>query len=210
MQTVLFVNGVYTEFERYRPYLETAEYVACADGGANTAFRWGVTVQALLGDFDSVAPEVLAHFTASGAEIHRYPPAKDETDLQIALRFLQAKGADEVVLLGSMGGRLDMALSNLLSGLTFTRSGMKLLYVDTDCRIWLINSALTVQGEPGDTVSLFCLTPECRGVTLEGFAYPLQRAVLYLDQPYAVSNVLLGASGRVTVEEGILAVMHLR
>ncbi len=210
LQAVLFVNGEYGEYARYQPYLDAAGYVACADGGANTAFRWGIRADALLGDFDSVAAEVLAHYTAAGAEIHRYPPAKDETDLQITLRFLAEKGADSVVLFGSMGGRADMALSNLLSGLMFTAAGMELLYVDTACRIWLVNSALTVEGEPGDTVSLFALTPKCRGVTLEGFQYPLDHAELYLEKPYAVSNVLLGSSGRVVVEDGILAVMHLR
>ena len=189
---------------------ESADYIICADGGANQAYEWKVKVDSLIGDLDSIRPEALEYYRRMDISIRSFPPMKDETDTQLALKVLQEKGADEIILLGSMGGRPDHSLANLLSTLSYVRAGIKILLLDTECQIWVTASNIQIQGKPGDTVSLFSLSPKSQGVNLEGFQYPLNNADLYWDQPYAVSNVLLQQQGSISVRDGILAIMHFR
>ena len=210
MRAILFVNGTYSCYTRYEKWIQSADCIVCVDGGANQAYEWNVKADHLIGDFDSIRPEVLAYYQNTSTKIQSFPPEKDATDTQLALQFLLELGADEMILLGSMGGRPDHSFSNLLTTLPFVRQGVKILHIDTECQIWVTQSDLQIEGKPGDIVSVFSLTEQSQGVTLEGFQYPLDQADLYWDHPYAISNVLLGNRGRISLQQGILAVMHFQ
>jgi thiamine pyrophosphokinase len=120
----------------------------------------------------------------------------------------QAMGATEIIMLGTLGGRLDHTLSNLYSGLDAIKQGIKITHISPAVRVDLVNRELAVKGQKGDLVSILALTDETQGVTIEGFEYPLQNVCLRKSDPYAVSNVMTGTNGTVFVREGILAVFH--
>src|SRR5690606_26406959 len=84
-----------------------------ADGGVRVARDYGVPLQAVIGDMDSVEAHELDTLGASGVEILRYPPEKNETDLELALMLAAERGADWIRVLGAMGGRLDQTLANI-------------------------------------------------------------------------------------------------
>src|SRR5215211_6740422 len=66
----------------------------------------------------------------------------------------------------------------------------------------------TVAGDPGDSVSVFPFTGPATGVTLEGFNYPLQDTRLEMGDTLGFHNELTGAAGRISVEGGVLLVIH--
>jgi thiamine pyrophosphokinase len=66
----------------------------------------------------------------------------------------------------------------------------------------------TVTGDPGDSVSVFPFTGPATGVTLEGFGYPLKDARLEIGDTLGFHNELIGETGRVSVGEGALLVIH--
>lgn len=84
-----------------------------ADAGYETAVALGERVDVLLGDFDSLAgrPEDLLRDTAT--EIIRVPTEKDDTDTQLAVEEAIRRGAEEIIIIGGLGGRLDHTLSTL-------------------------------------------------------------------------------------------------
>jgi thiamine pyrophosphokinase len=65
-----------------------------------------------------------------------------------------------------------------------------------------------VIGAPGDGVSVFPLAETATGVSLEGFAYPLEDARLEIGDTLGFHNELLDPRGRVSVREGALLVIH--
>ena len=69
------------------------------------------------------------------------------------------------------------------------------------------NGTLELEGETGNTLSIFCLGEPAHGVTLEGLKYPLQGATMTAQVPLGVSNEFLGGPARITVERGTLVVM---
>ena len=60
-----------------------------------------------------------------------------------------------------------------------------------------------VDSAKGRTCSLMPLST-CKGVTLEGFRWPLEHATLAPGERFACSNVIIEQSARVDLQQGLL------
>src|SRR5689334_19399915 len=87
--------------------------VVAADSGLDLAEQLGIEPTLVVGDFDSVSEAALTRARERVAEIVEHPVAKDETDLELALDEVIARGADRIVVVGGAGGRLDHLLANV-------------------------------------------------------------------------------------------------
>jgi len=54
-----------------------------------------------------------ARQSIGNAEFISYPPEKNETDLELALLYAKEQGADQIVMVGAIGGRMDMTIGNI-------------------------------------------------------------------------------------------------
>ncbi|KAL4941926.1 thiamine pyrophosphokinase [Aspergillus oleicola] len=99
-----------------------AQLTVCADGGANRFFDYAKShgeesvdlPTAIIGDLDSINPEVRSHYADLGVTIIQ---DKDEysTDFTKSLRFIQQIKGDglSILVLGGLGGRVDQAFSQI-------------------------------------------------------------------------------------------------
>ncbi|MFN8459761.1 MAG: hypothetical protein U0401_34785 [Anaerolineae bacterium] len=71
------------------------------------------------------------------------------------------------------------------------------------------HQALTLTGQPGDTLSLIPLTPSVTHVTFTGVEWPLHAATLRLGSTYSISNALVDTQAQLNIGEGLLLVVHL-
>jgi thiamine pyrophosphokinase len=210
MKCVIFANGYYGNLQRYQDIVQNADITICADGGANYAYRLGITPSLVIGDMDSIEPETRSQLDANGVKVKKYPVHKDFTDLQLALEAAEEAGADSIVLLGSLGNRLDHTIGNLFSGVDLARKGKNIVHYGPDCMVYLVTGELFLEGSKGDIVSVMTLTDQAVGVSEAGMEYPLNEAFLESSKPYAVSNVMEEEMARISVREGVLAVFHYR
>ena len=75
----------------------------------------------------------------------------------------------------------------------------------------MIDSSIILEGEKGDLVSTIPLSMEVTGITLEGFAYPLENHTLTIDDDIvAVSNVMLQKQCKITIKTGYLFVIQAK
>lgn len=86
-----------------------ADFSIAADRGLEAFDAAGMEPDMLIGDMDSVSPQVLARYE-SRLSADRLNCIKDDTDGEYALNLALEKGATEITLLGALGGRLDHAL----------------------------------------------------------------------------------------------------
>ncbi len=208
MRCIILANGEYGELDAYEDLFKNSDTILCADGGANYAFTMGVIPDSIIGDLDSVRPEVWKYFAAQDVEFIEYPVHKDLTDLQLAMELARERGADEIVLLGALGKRLDHTLHNLYAGIKMVRQGVRISHYTPECWVYLVQDELVVDGQAGDIVSVIALTDRVEGVFESGFEYNLKEQVLRSDQPYTISNLLAGRQGVIRLRTGILAVFH--
>src|SRR6185503_5132730 len=95
--------------------LAGADVIIAADSGAGWVVSRGALPDIVIGDMDSIDPELLRRLTDDGAAVEAHPAEKDASDAELAVGRAVAAGADEIVILGGLrGARLDHELANLL------------------------------------------------------------------------------------------------
>jgi thiamine pyrophosphokinase len=209
-RAVIITNGHLSDPARARRHIRPGDQVICADGGARHARAMELIPDVVVGDLDSLDPDLRAEFEAAGVRFEVHPVCKDETDLELALRLAIASGATEVDLLAVLGGRLDQSLANLLLLARPEWASAQVRVIEGDEIAWPVRSGqtVTVAGAVGDTLSLVPLTPLVTGVTLEGVEWPLHDATLRFGSTWTISNVLSAPMAHLQVGEGSVLVVH--
>lgn len=191
--------------------LATADVLVAVDGGADALARVGALPAILVGDLDSITPHTRAHLDTQGVEVVLLPVAKDVTDTEAALRLVVERGADDIVVLGALGGpRLDHLVGNLLLLTADWLAGCRVCLIDERHEAFLCGGDAVLMGERGDTVSLIPLTSEVTGVSTEGLLYPLTGETLRWAVTRSLSNTMITDEARVTHDDGQLLVIHYR
>lgn len=207
MRAAIFANGSFPYPDLDRTKLVEDDWIIAADGGAQHCLALGITPDVLIGDFDSLNPQQRNTLEQAGAKVIPHPAQKDETDLELAMRYAIDAGAAEILIFGGMGERWDQSLANLL---------LPALPVMNKARVWLTSGPQTatiiqagetraLRGRPGDTVSLIPLAGDALGVSTEGLEYPLRDESLIFGSTRGVSNVFLREDATVLLREGLLA-----
>ena len=208
MYAVIIANSPNLDIAPYEAQIRAAGLLVAADGGALPLLRAGLAPSIAIGDMDSIGEDGLAELAARAVELRRYPREKDETDLELALLHAAAAGANEIDVLGALGGRWDHTLANVaLLALPELRGRRVRLLADGQT-LFAVRDAAAIEGRRGDPVSLIPLAGAARGVTTAGLLYPLQDATLSFERARGVSNVLIEPPGRVSLREGLLLVVH--
>lgn len=193
-----------------------APLLLAADGGANHLHALGLTPHWLIGDLDSADPAVVAAWRAQGVPVEQHPPAKNHTDLELALLTAQRLGAREVILLGVLGSRWDHSLANLLLLANPLLADLQMTVWHGPDHLRVVRGTprrpgvLTVTGTPGDTLSIIPLLGDVHGVTLTGLAYPLRHDTLHFGATRGLSNVLTAPQALIEVHDGLALVIHTR
>ena len=208
MRAVVFVNGEVRDYGALAGWLRPGDYLIGADGGTRHILALGLRPDAVVGDLDSLEPETVAALAAQGVEIERYPVAKDQTDLELAIEAGLKAGADEVLLLGALGGRLDQTLANLLIlAQRHWPVPLRLAEGDQLAQVLRGGGCLALHAAPGSTVSAIPLSPVVSGITYTGLEYPLVDATLALGSTRGVSNVVASSPATIAIREGVLLVV---
>ncbi len=210
-QALLVANGDPQDGDKVRQVL--AEFataaVICADGGVRVARYYKVQIDTVLGDLDSLSADEISQLESQGVSIHRYPKEKNETDLEIALKWVAGDGYQQIRIIGALGGRFDQTLAN-----TYLLALPEL----TDCDVAMVAgkqlirllSAGTHQltGQPDDTLSLVPLGGNVTGISTQGLYYPLKNETLHFGPARGVSNIFAGTTASVAFTSGQLLMIH--
>ena len=182
--------------------------IIAADGGADRLRARGVAPDAVVGDLDSLSKTA----RADCADRLIHDDDAQRTDLEKAVAYARERGADDIVVVGWAGDRIDHTLAAL-----------GLLYRDgnaggggnsgssddddgrPDPRVRLIDDRFTARAvagsaefaAPAGTLFSLIALPQAT-VTLRGARWPLDRARLTLGGRGVHNEV--GPEGRVAVE----------
>ena len=128
--------------------------VIAADRGLEHALALGLEVTVAVGDFDSASPEAVDVAEASGTRIDRHPAEKDATDLELALDVAAAMSPERILVLAGSGGRLDHELATLLLLASQRYADIQVDAVIGEAHVHVIRSARSLEGAPGELVTL--------------------------------------------------------
>jgi thiamine pyrophosphokinase len=178
--------------------------VVAADKGLEHALSLGLDVTVAVGDFDSASPEAVAVAESAGVRLERYPEEKDATDLELALDAAAAMEPRRILVLAGEGGRLDHQLSVLLLLASERYAGMQVDALVGLGWVHVVRVARTLEGAPGELVSLLAVGGPARGVTTVGLVYPLRGETLEAGTSRGLSNMFETDTAHVSLDEGVL------
>lgn len=181
-------------------------YIIAADGGMNYLRKIGMIPNAMIGDMDSVSSDVVLE--EQPFEVIKLPTNKDDTDMMAAINFAMSKGKTVFHIYGGTGGRIDHSLANISCLMYIKNKGCSgYLYHEDGVMFVLQNETLTFPKTATGRMSLFALVEEVYGVTLTGFAYPLNKATIKNDNPIGISNEFTGVNSSIEINDGVVLIV---
>jgi thiamine pyrophosphokinase len=208
-RALIFVNGEIPDRESARRLIEPGDKLIAVDGGLRHLDALDHFPGVVIGDMDSIDPAQAARLTLRGTRTLRFDPVKDETDLELALRYARAEHYDPILIVGALGGRIDQTLGNIAlitapayCGTTSIDDGIQ--------RITAITDHLALTGHAGDTISLIPWGAPVTGIVTGGLRYPLNNETLYPDHTRGISNELIAEHASINIASGILICAHAR
>jgi thiamine pyrophosphokinase len=182
------------------------------DRGVYTLIKRNITPSIAFGDFDSVSNYEISVIEEYVKEMKRFKPEKNETDMELALNWAIEQNPDIIRIFGATGGRLDHLLANvhLLVKPLMKANIMNIFLVDNQNILSLKGPGSYKIEERVDKkyVSFVPLTLNVKGLTLDGFKYPLQNRHISIGSTLCISNELINEYGTFSFSEGILLVIR--
>lgn len=187
--------------------------IIVCDRGLEALYQLKIIPNHVVGDFDSVSPNVLTFYQNKPQVVfHTYNAEKDNTDTDIALKLAIKLKSSKITILGALGKRMDHAIANIHILKDALESEIPCQILDEHNRIYLINKEMTLEKEKiyGKYVSLIPLTSTVEGLTLTGFKYPLNNYDLPVGTSLGISNEIIEDRAHIKMEKGILIVIESR
>jgi thiamine pyrophosphokinase len=201
MKRVLIIaGGEVSPHTDLKSIINDGLFVIAADSGAENAVKLDIMPDLIIGDMDSVKPEILLFFQARGILIKRFPVHKDKSDLELALDEAVSLNPDEVIITGYSGARTDHFMLNLL--FPFVYRNLKIRYLNGFEEIMAGKTQMEIDAPKDSTVSIIPMTPILEGITLKGFLYPLDNEDLWMGSTRGLSNILKEPPGKINYKSG--------
>ncbi len=204
MKAVILAGGELQANASLRSLAAQADLFIAADSGLRHAKDLGLMPHILIGDFDSVTKEDLASFPGLPRQL--YPPEKDQLDLELALDYAREQGAEDILILGGLGGRFDQSLATVLIAARLKQEGLSIsLHSKPSVYFLAGQEVLKLRLPPKQRFSLLSLA-KTSTVSLHNAKYPLKQQ-LGFGLGLGISNEVLDSPLKISLEDGLLAVI---
>jgi thiamine pyrophosphokinase len=178
------------------------------DRGAYALMKENISMEKALGDFDSVSQRELAELHRYTDKIELYPPEKNETDLELALKYANENDPEKIIIIGGTGGRMDHFL---MAVQLMEKSRAPVWIEDQSNRIRVLQQGKHIfETKDFPYVSFLPYTEQVKGLSLKGFKYNLSNETLYKSSSLCISNEWNGGQAFVSFSEGGLMMIETR
>ena len=200
----LVANGAIHDYDFIASLIRNYDKCIAVDGGLIHCQAMNLIPDLILGDLDSISPELLMLYPNVPLEI--FPVDKDHTDMELAINTANASTLLKIGIFGAMEKRTDHTLANL----HLIRRFPEKIVIETEREsIFSITGKNLLDTYPGQVISLIPIGSSPTGVTTKGLKWELQEATI--DKNFiSLSNVCLGVQVEISIEYGDLICCLLR
>lgn len=175
---------------------DAGEILIGVDKGAVYAQKHGLTLDYVLGDFDSITDSEFETLKDHAGSIERFKVRKDKTDSDLAITKALSLDKDaSITVYGGVGSRLDHTYGNLLM---LRRGNITMITDNQMARI--LKPGIHEVNHGYEYISFFALG-EVKKLVLKDFSFELNGYDLSEDDPLCISNK---GNGTVSFEQGRL------
>lgn len=178
--------------------------IICADGGANSAKKIGITPEFIIGDLDSIYPATIKYYKSKSTIIQ--VKRQNDTDVEKCLKFAIKRGFKEAVLLGVTGNRLDHTICNLGIVLKFF-ARIKTYIAAENSFLTPVDNTVIIKSKIGETISLYAFDKNTL-ITSTGLKYKLNKTALPFGVRESTSNITTESEAKLEISKGVVFVVR--
>lgn len=167
---IVVANGSFPQATESLELLKNAPVIIACDGAVKNLHERGYIPNAIVGDLDSIPPELLRIYAD---RIHTVED-QEINDLTKAVRFAHASGYRKLLILGATGLREDHTLGNISLLLEYAPLFEQIEMLSDYGRFIPVLKSSTLPSTPGQQISIFSMYP-CGEITTEGLRWPITR-----------------------------------
>lgn len=205
MKKILIIGAGGAIQEKLMKRLERwADMVFCADGGGDIARKMGITISAIIGDFDSISKETYEYYTQKQDAALIKILEQETTDMEKAVMFsLRSSPSSLIILTCVSGSRADHFLHSLGLLIKYgSRTNIRI--VDGESIISLKTTSFRENCTVNERISLIPFGSVVKNTGTMGLKYPLQGEDLIPGVKESVSNQSIKEYISVNFDSGTL------
>ncbi len=166
-KTIIVADGNFPVHEIPLHYLRNAERIVCCDGAADQLIKAGLFPRAIVGDLDSISPEIAEKYSD-----RLFPDSDQETnDLTKAVRWCTERGYRDLLILAATGKREDHTIGNISLLVEYAAEAEVMMVTDSGILRPYLKSCV-FPAVRGQQISIFSINPETEIIS-RGLVYPL-------------------------------------
>ena len=182
--------------------------VIAVDAGLKIVHQLGLTPACMIGDFDSLEPEMLEHYPE--VPVIRHKAQKNETDTELALQYCLEQGYREILICNDMQGRFDHAMGLLQNLLYIHLQGCKGCIESSNQRLFFLDNDSRIATRQQALLSLIPFGGDAEFHSSVNLAYPLENLYIPAHQSRGISNVCLSEEVQIRLKRGsVLAILTI-
>lgn len=207
---LIIASGDIKDLDLLKREIFKHEYIICADGGIKYIYDMNVKIDGIIGDLDSVDDKFSKFVNENSIPIMKFPVEKDETDTELAIKYLSDKGCEYITLMGVMGSRMDHTLANIFLLKKLAEDNIKGKILDENNTIVLSEDYMRIERREDYYLSIIPLTTSGVRVSLKGFYYPLRNSFIEYGTTLGISNRVVDELGEIFITEGEALIIESR
>jgi thiamine pyrophosphokinase len=210
MKAIIVAGGTPPSKKLLKSEMTPKSVIIAVDSGADCLWKYQITPNYLIGDFDSIDDKALHFWANKNIPIERHPKDKDATDSQLALKKATALGVKEVVFLGCLTGK---RIDHLLGAFGLLAKCLDLNIVaclkDDYQIINLLNQPKIIHGKNGEVFSLQAYGEPVKKLSISGGKYRLKNYELKTGDALTLSNEFQNQAVSIQFANGRLMLIRI-
>lgn len=177
--------------------------IISADGASNVLFRLNIKPDYIIGDLDSILPEVLKSYKKAGVKIKKITE-QEHNDLDKCISFAITKNLKNIKVIGYGGKRIDHTLNNF-GIMKRYNDKCSIRFIDDDFEVFMTNSNVAFSYKKGEIISIQGF-PKAEGIVTEGLQFPLNNETLELGIREGALNKAISENIKINLSNGLLII----
>ena len=203
MKNALIVNGGLNTTKRDQ--LGNYDLIVAVDSGTEQAYKLFLKPDLIIGDLDSIDEKTIKRAEKDEVQILKYETNKNETDFELALKYVIDKEIKDITIIGGEYGEIDHLFGVLTVIISF-QEDQQILWIHKDQSVLIPNSKKIAIGSNVE----FSILPftNLKNLSISGAQWNLDNENIEFGKSVTLRNISIDNDIEVSVEDGKFCLIY--
>ncbi len=203
MKNALIVNGGHNSTKRDQ--LGNYDLIVAVDSGTEQAYKLFLKPNLIIGDLDSIDEKTIKRAEKDEVQILKYETNKNETDFELALKYVIDKEIKDITIIGGEYGEIDHLFGVLTVIISF-QEDQQILWIHKDQSVLIPNSKKIAIGSNVE----FSILPftNLKNLSISGAQWNLDNENIEFGKSVTLRNISIDNDIVVSVDDGKFCLIY--